>query len=288
MREQTRVEYSTVRDRPYDLPDDNNVAVWVILNIEHYKIDMPSTALYPPGTQNDPDILNFGWRDYGLRAGFWRLLDILDDHGVRAAVTLNSEVCEYEPDVVEAGMERDWEYLGHGITNSMEIHEYDDERAAIEQVRDDIEAFTGTQPRGWLGPALAESYDTPDLLAELGFDYLCDWCNDDQPYPFDVETGRLINVPYSIEINDIPMTLSYGFTGEQIGEAIKDQFDRLYEEGTESGNAKVCAIALHPFITGRPFRAKYFDEALEYIVSHDDVWLATGSDIADHYYENYH
>lgn len=288
MREQTRVEYSTVRDRPYDLPDDNNVAVWVILNIEHYKIDMPSTALYPPGTQNDPDILNFGWRDYGLRAGFWRLLDILDDHGVRAAVTLNSEVCEYEPDVVEAGMERDWEYLGHGITNSMEIHEYDDERAAIEQVRDDIEAFTGTQPRGWLGPALAESYDTPDLLAELGFDYLCDWCNDDQPYPFDVETGRLINVPYSIEINDIPMTLSYGFTGEQIGEAIKDQFDRLYEEGKEPGNAKVCAIALHPFITGRPFRAKYFDEALEYIVSHDDVWLATGSDIADHYYENYH
>ena len=287
MRDQTRVDYSPVSEREYDLPDGNNVAVWIGLNIEHFKIDQPAEAIHPPAAENDPDILNFGWRDYGLRAGFWRMLEILDRHDLRASVLLNSEVCLHEPAVVEAGIERDWEFLGHGITNAREVHEYDDERAAIEQTRDELTEFIGEQPRGWLGPALAESYDTPDLLAELGFEYLCDWCNDDQPYSFNVEEGRLINVPYSIEINDIPMTLGYGLSGPQIGQAIKDQFDVYYEEGKKAGNGRVMAIALHPFITGQPFRAKYLDEALSHIADHDDVWFATSGEIADHYFEQY-
>lgn len=288
MRDQTRVDYSPTVERDFDLPGDDNVAVWVGLNVEHFKIDEPAESIHPPAAENEPDILNFGWRDYGLRAGFWRMLDVFDRHDLRVSMILNSEVCQHEPRVVEAAMDRDWEFIGHGITNTKEIHEYEDERAAIERATDDIADFTGERPRGWLGPALAESYDTPDHLAELGYDYLCDWCNDDQPYPFNVGEYDLINVPYSIEINDIPMTLGYGMAAPEIGQAIEDQFDVYYEEGRESGNGRVMAIALHPFITGQPFRAKYLDDALDYITDHDDVWLTTGEEIADHYYENYY
>lgn len=289
MRDQSRFEYSPVHERAFDLPDGNNVAVWVIPNVEHYKIDRPSTAIYPPATENTPDVLNYGWRDYGPRAGIWRLMDVLDDHDVRATVALNAEVCDHQPEIVEAGMERDWAFMGHGTTNA-QLHvdlDEDEERGLIRATRDRIEDFTGERPRGWLGPALAETFATPDLLAEEGFDYVCDWCNDDQPYPMHVRDGTLVSMPYSIEINDIPMFLSYGMTGPDFERAIKDQFDVLYEEGARSGNAKVMAISVHPFLTGVPYRSKYFDSALEYITDHDDVWLATGDEIADHYADSY-
>jgi peptidoglycan/xylan/chitin deacetylase (PgdA/CDA1 family) len=289
MKNQSRFDYEPNPERDFDLPNGENVALWVIPNIEHYKIDVPSTAIYPPGMEYTPDVLNYGWRDYGPRAGIWRMMDVLDKHDVRATVALNAEVCDHQPEIVEAGMERDWEFMGHGTTNAqphVDLEE-DEERKLIEATRDHIEEFTGERPRGWLGPELAETFKTPDLLAEAGFDYLCDWCNDDQPYPMHVEEGDLITVPYSIEINDIPMFLTYGMTGPQFEEAIKSQFDVLHEEGKAPGNAKVMAIALHPFLTGLPFRSKHLDNALEYITGHDDVWVTTGGEIADHYNENY-
>lgn len=289
MRDQSRFDYEPAPERDFDLPNGENVAVWVIPNIEHYKIDVPSTAIYPPGTEYTPDVLNYGWRDYGPRAGIWRMMDVLDKHDVRATVALNAQVCDHQPEIVEAGMERDWKFMGHGTTNAqphVDLSEQE-ERELVEATRDHIEAFTGERPNGWLGPELAETFNTPDLLAEAGFEYLCDWCNDDQPYELHVEEGDLITVPYSIEINDIPMFLTYGMTPPQFEQAIKDQFDVLYEEGKEPGNAKVMAIALHPFLTGLPFRSKYLDNALEYITDHEDVWVTTGDEIAEHYIENY-
>lgn len=289
MRDQTRVEYVPTPEREFDLPEGANVALWVIPNIEHYKIDRPSTAIYPPGTEYTPDVLNYGWRDYGVRAGIWRLMGILDDYDIPGTVALNAEVCDQYPRIIEAGGERGWEFMGHGTSNArphVDL-EADEERELIRTTRDRIKAATGVRPRGWLGPELAETFNTPDLLAEEGFDYVCDWCNDDQPYPMRVETDELLAMPYSIEINDVPMFLTYGLTGPQFEQALRDQFEVLYEEGATAGNAKVMAIALHPFLTGLPFRSKYLDNALSYITSHDDVWVTTGSEIADHYAENY-
>lgn len=289
MRDQSRFDYAPVTEREFDLPNGENVAVWVIPNVEHYKIDVPSTAIYPPGTEYTPDVLNYGWRDYGPRAGIWRLMDVLDDHDIRATVALNAEVCDHQPEIVEAGMERDWEFMGHGTTNARPLVDLEEgeERDQIEATRDHIAEFTGEQPRGWLGPELAETFNTPDLLAESGFDYVCDWCNDDQPYEMKVRNEELISMPYSIEINDIPMFLTYGMTGPQFEQAVKDQFDVLYAEGEADGNAKVMAIALHPFLIGLPFRSKYLDNALDYITDHERVWMATGGEIADRYIETH-
>lgn len=142
-----------------------------------------------------------------------------------------------------------------------------------------IEHSTGSRPRGWLGPGLTETIQTPRLLAGLGLSYLLDWTNDDQPYWLNVP--GMLSVPYSVELNDIGLFTMRGLSGPQFLQTVKDQFDQLYADSAGSG--RVMALALHPFVTGQPFRAKYLDQALEYIAGHPGVWLTTSDKIAEHY-----
>lgn len=230
-----------------------------------------------------PDVLNYSWRDYGVRVGIWRLMDVMQRCGFRGTAALNSDVCASYPQILEAGNALGWEWMGHGLNNSTLINRQDEaeERAMIAEVRDTIAKSTGRAPRGWLGPALTESHRTPDLLAEAGFDYVADWANDEQPYTMRVSSGRLTAIPYSLEINDIPAFLDRGLSGEAFSRMICDQFDVLYEDSAVSG--RVMSIGLHPFLIGRPFRAKYLEQALRHIAARSDAWLATGSEIIDAY-----
>ena len=281
-----RFDYSPIiKRKPLTWPNGARVAVWIIPNIEHFEFDLPGTALFPLNLV--PDVLNYGWRDYSVRVGVWRLMDTLDKYGVRATVALNAAVCEHYPIIIEEGKKRNWEFMGHGMTNSQLLSGLpeEEERKVIRQTIHTITQSVGKAPEGWLGPALAETFITPDLLAEEGIRYLCDWCNDDQPYAMKVKKGQLLSVPYSIELNDIPFFIGKGNSGADFLQAIKDQFDVLYEEGKTNG--RVMAIALHPFIISVPYRHKYFAEALEYICRHREVWLATGSEIANWYYDHY-
>jgi len=152
-------------------------------------------------------------------------------------------------------------------------------------VVDTIHKSTGKRPRGWLSPALSESHRTLDLLAECGIEYVCNWVNDEQPYPMRVKTGLMISIPYSIEINDIPAFLDLKQSAEMFGRMICDQFDVLYEDGAKTG--RVMAISLHPFLIGHPYRSKYFAKALAHITSRQEVWITTGSEIVDWYRQNY-
>jgi peptidoglycan/xylan/chitin deacetylase (PgdA/CDA1 family) len=215
-------------------------------------------------------------------------MEVLDRYHLRATVALNSDVCHYNPQIIEAGKARQWEWMGHGITNSRRLSGLDEEmeQDTIRTVVDTITASTGVAPKGWLSPGLTETYHTPDLLAEAGISYVADWCVDDQPFPMHVRAGRLISVPYSQELNDIPAFMRKGMMPEEFCRTIVDQFDTLYQEGGESG--RVMALALHPFLSGHPFRAKWIGKALEHITGHNDVWLATGGQIADWYYEHYY
>ena len=284
MQKHERYDYSPIVDREkLELPDGARVAVWVIPNVEHFDFDKPSTSITPVTAMLQPDVLNYAWRDYGARVGIWRMMEIMERNGFKGSVTLNSEVCRHYPRIIEAGNELGWEWLGHGRSNSELINGQgeEEERKIIKSVVDTIREGTGTAPKGWLGPALTESHNTPDILAENGIEYLCDWCNDDQPYKMNVKTGSLISVPYSIEVNDIPAFLDKGMTGDQFYQMIIDQFDGLYEEGGTSG--RVMAICLHPFLIGHPFRAKYLDKALKYIAQRNEVWITRGGDINDWY-----
>jgi peptidoglycan/xylan/chitin deacetylase (PgdA/CDA1 family) len=267
-------------------PNGARVAVWIIPNIEHFHVD--KRIVEAGGNTPLPDVPSYASRDYGNRIGIWRLMDCLDQHGIRGTVALNSDVCRFEPQVVRAGMERGWEWMGHGMTNSERLSgmSEEQERQTIRTVVETIADFTGVAPRGWLGPAMGENFGTLDILAEHGIQYVCDWTADDQPFPLRVKQGRLISIPYTGELNDIRAFIRQNQTPEQFCQFICDQFDVLYEEGARSG--QVMAIALHPFLIGHPFRIKWLNQALTYLTRHKEIWLTTGGEIADWYFQHYY
>ncbi|HLY66842.1 MAG TPA: polysaccharide deacetylase family protein, partial [Chloroflexota bacterium] len=219
--ENERYPYSPLPERPVlRWPNDARIALWIIPNIEHFRF---TTA--PNGI---PDVPDYSERDYGNRVGVWRLMDILDKYRLRATVALNCDVCKFEPQIIRAGMERNWEWMGHGITNSERLTDLDEpaERDLIRSVVDTIKESTGTSPRGWLGPGRQENVRTPDLLAEAGIEYVVDWLADDLPVPMRVKQGRLLAMPYS-GISDMSAFAGSHWPGELFERMIRDQFDVL-------------------------------------------------------------
>ena len=281
--DQSLYAYSPITERaPLRWPEGRLVAFYLGLNVEHFRLDLPATSTAPATVGLVPDPMNYGWRDYGVRVGVWRLIDLLDRLGMPASVNLNSEVCRHYPQIIEAGVERGWAWLGHGQTNSimqagMGLEE---ERAYLEEMHATITQATGTSPRGWLGPALTETFNTPALLAELGYTYVLDWCNDDQPYPLNVE--GLISVPYSVDVNDITLFLGRNLPGDEYVRCVLDAVDQLIEDADED-NGRVMALPIHPFIVNQPSRHRYLARALEEIRAREEVWVTTSDAIAEHY-----
>ena len=196
--------------------------------------------------------------------GIWRQMEMMKELSIPGTVALNSLVCEVYPQVVRACMELGWEFMGHGRTNSESLNGMDEhrERDVIAEVLSRIEAFTGRWPAGWLGPGLAETHRTLDILAEYGVRYTADWVNDDQPHRLHTSHGDIVSLPYSNEINDIGV-FRRGQTGGEFEQIIKDQFDQLYEDSAHTG--RVMCIALHPYITGVPHRARHLKAAFQYM-----------------------
>jgi allantoinase len=283
-------DYWPITQRPpLEWPEGKGLAFWIGLNIEHFELGKPSTSIAPVTAGLPVDPMNHGWRDYGTRVGVWRLIELLDSLELRASVLLNSDVCAEYPQIVEAGNERGWAWLGHGKNNSnlwtgMELEQ---EREALAAMVAELRRGTGKDPKGWLGPALTETSNTPELLAEQGFTYVLDWCADDQPFPLNVEAGRMISLPYSVELNDITLFLGTGTQGADFAQLVSDQFEVLHAESKRRPGA-VMALSLHPFLINQPFRHKYLAQVLEYVRGHDDVWFATSDEIADWYLERYY
>ncbi|MQB44609.1 polysaccharide deacetylase family protein [Rhizobium sp. ICMP 5592] len=280
--ENTLYDYSPIIDRPkIAWPNGARVAFYVGLNVEHFELGKPSTSIWQGTAHLQPDPLNHGWRDYGTRVGIWRMIESFDRHGIRPSVLLNSDVVAHYPEIIEAGRRRNWAWLAHGKTNSM-LHANmapEEERHFLTDVIDTIEHATGQRPKGWMGPGLTETFETPRILKELGLSYVLDWTADDQPFALNV--SGMISVPYSVELNDLLLFGANGLTGEQFYQTVVDQFDQLYADSASSG--RVMALALHPFVVGQAFRAKYLDKALAYIAAHEGVWLTTSDEIAAHY-----
>ncbi len=281
----TRYDYSPIVHRPrMEWPGGARVALWLGPNIECFHIDKP----LPRVNESLPDVQSYSLRDYGSRVGVFRMMEVLDKYRIRASVLLNAEVCAQHPAIIEEGNKRSWEWLGHGMNNNVRMNTYGPkkERKVIRKVRDIIAHATGKAPKGWLGPGLAETCDTPDHLAAEGFEYVCDWGCDDQPVPMRVKAGRMITVPYQQGINDISLLVHANHTPAEYYRMLCDQFDTLYREGEHGG--RVMAIPLHPYVTALPFRIGYLDRALDYICSHDGVWKTTAGEIADWYYQHYY
>jgi peptidoglycan/xylan/chitin deacetylase (PgdA/CDA1 family) len=228
-------------------------------------------------------------RDYGNRVGHVRQMKLLDKYGIRGSISLSAGLCEHHPEIIEMCRERDWEFFSHGIYNTRYTYGMveEQERAMILDSIDTIEQHTGRKPAGYLAPALSHSEVTIDLFAELGGVYTCDLFHDDQPTPVRTRGGqRFVSVPYSLEMNDTIAFVVNRMEPRRYGEMLRECFDRLYEEGAESGT--VMCIPTHNYQISTPHRIKAFEEALDYITSHPDVWVTTGREIAEFYLQNHY
>jgi len=275
-----RIPYSPIFDRPeLLLPGGARLAIWVIVNIEEWNPceTMPRTVLTPPaGGSPIPDVPNWAWHEYGNRVGFWRMLNVFDTLNIRAALAINgSAIRAYQP-ISDAALERGWEFVGHGYTQK-NMQKVEDERADIVRTTEAIREFTGQAPHGWLGPGLTETWETPDILVEAGYDYICDWVLDDRPVWLKTRGRPIVSVPYTQECNDVAMMLIQHHAAAEYRSRAIDQFEQLHSDAQHE--PRVMALVVHPYIMGVPHRLRYFREALAHIHSRPGVVFTTGSDI---------
>lgn len=279
-----RIPYVAAPDRPrLTLPDGARVAVWIIVNVEHWNITraMPRTVLPPPmGQPLLPDVPNWSWHEYGMRAGFWRQHKALTSRGIPSVLALNGKVCDSYPRIVEAALEAGWEFMGHGYEQGP-MHKLEDQHDAIRRAQDRIEAFCGYRPRSWESPGLTETEATLDLLRQEGVEYLADWVIDDLPQRIDTPHGVMTTVPYTVEMNDITVFALQQHSAEEFLTRGIAQYDRLHEEGAEQ--ARVMAISIHPYITGVPHRIGALERLLDYIGEKGGAKFMTASQIGDWY-----
>jgi len=279
-----RLAYSAIAERaPLKLPDGARMVVWVIVNVEEWDATqtMPRTVITPPaGGSPSPDIPNWAWHEYGNRVGFWRMLEVFDEFSIPAVLAINgSAIAAYRP-IVQAALKRKWEFIGHGFTQR-NMQKVPDERADIRKTAEAIAAATGQRPRGWLGPGLTETWETPDLLVEEGYGYVCDWVLDDQPVWLKTRTRPIVNLPYTQECNDVAMMLIQHHKASEYHDRAIDQFKQIHADAADS--ARVMALVLHPYIMGAPHRLKYFRKAVEAMRRKSDVLFWTGGQILDWY-----
>jgi peptidoglycan/xylan/chitin deacetylase (PgdA/CDA1 family) len=279
-----RCDYSAIVDRPrLNYPGNPRVVVWTIVNLEVWDISRPMARQVLPAPMGQPllpDVPNWSWHEYGMRVGVWRFFELLRALHIRPTLSINARVCiDYER-VARQALEDGWEFMGHSY-EQMPIHKVDDQRGMIAKSLDTLERFTGTRPIGWLGPGLTETLETPELLVQAGIKYIGDWVYDDEPTTIRTASGPLVTLPYSVELNDIPMMIVKHHEAAYWRQSCIDYFDRLYKEGAE--RPRIMAIAIHPYISGQPHRIAYLEQVYEHINAHADIAHMNGAEIYAHY-----
>ena len=271
-------------------PEKARVALCVIVNLEHMEWQAPESA-YQAATLSGgawrlpyPDYIGYSHREYGHRVGIFRVLKALQKYGIPATIAMDSLTAQHYPYLVDYCKERGCEFIGHGVSVSRMITSKmseGEEREYIREAIDVLTSATGSTPAGWLGPEYGESTRTPQLLAEAGLRYVCDWTNDEQPYPLNSPAGEAYALPIMLELDDVNALWDRRVTIGRYRDMLKEAFDTMYGEAARSG--RLLVLNLHPWLIGQPFRIRYLDNALEYITRRQGVWAATGSEIVDWY-----
>jgi peptidoglycan/xylan/chitin deacetylase (PgdA/CDA1 family) len=286
------------RRKPLKWPDGKRLALIITLNCEYWDLLKESGKPYyagGPPTIPDPlpgnvaDYPNFTWREYGLRVGCWRLFDVFEKAGARFSVTFNAKTALERPEIIEHVKSLGWELVAHNYEQGELLPQYmfdpEGEKKVIAETLKVYEQKVGRKAPGWLSSSLRSTPNTPDILAEAGLKFLCDYMNDDQPYLIHTAHGPLVNVPYSVEINDFTFFHRRAMTSEDALLMLKAQFNELYAESATTG--KMMNIGLHPHVSGHPHRMQFFRDFLSYVKRFDDVWWATREEVADWYLANH-
>lgn len=283
-----RFAYAAMAGRPIiRWPEGKKLAVWVVPNVEHYEFQPGDHNVRNPWPRTAaPDALNYPAKEYGNRVGLDRIFETTDKLDIRCTVSMSLAVPAMFPDLFAQMKQRQWDFMCHGLYNSQYLWDVplESERRFIHDCKRQMDEVTGNLQHGWFSPACSHTLRTADIVAEAGFHYYCDLYHDDQPFPVMNTVGDLISIPYSMDVNDVVVHLAGG-EGDDFERIIVDQFRTLYRESERTG--LVMCIAFHPYLTGQLHRVRAFERALRYVLSHDDVWMATGQEIASWYIDHH-
>ncbi len=273
------------RRKPVAWPGGARIALWVVPALEWFPLNMSGQPFKPPGAMQTayPDLRHYTLRDYGNRVGIFRIMKALERHGIAATVAVNAAVAVRYPALLAQCKRLGWEIMANGLDMDHLHHgglDAEEEKRWITQSLDLLRQASGQPVRGWLSPAKSESFQTLDLLAQAGLDYVCDWVNDDMPYAMRTQTKPLVAMPHPIDIDDYTILVNNHHTEDDFRDQLIDHFDVLYRESS-ADNGRVMAISLHPWVIGQPYRIRALEEALAHIMRHRGVWAATGSQILD-------
>ena len=266
-------------------PSAGSIIVHLVVNVEHWQFEssMPRTIITPPhGKETVPDVPNFSWADYGMRAGLPRIIAAIRDRGLTASTSFNAGVIQAYPQAAEAMHAAGWEFIGHGVhQKSLNDSKGESEETLIATSLDMVERYTGKRPRGWLSPGLRETYDTPELLKKQGVDYVFDWVVDDVPNWMTTRNGPLLSLPYNLEINDSIIYAIERHSSDEMYERLVRTL-ALFEREAVS-HPRVLAIGLHPHLIGVPHRFASLEKMLDLLMKSSNVCFMNGEQIADWY-----
>lgn len=280
-----RIPYRLSSARPRLPPlRGGRILAHVVVNVEHWLFDqpMPRTIITPPhGRETVPDVPNFSWADYGMRAGLPRILKALGDRGLPASTSINAGVIDAYPQAAEAMLAAGWEFIGHGLHQRAVNHAEGGEDALVAAALEKLAAFTGKRTTGWLSPGLRETVDTPEVLRRNGVDHVFDWVVDDLPSWMTTGEGPLLAVPYNVEVND---SIIYAVEKHASGEMLRRLDFTLRRFQTEiAENPRVLALGLHPHLIAVPHRIHELEAMLDLLQASADVVFTTGPEIRDWY-----
>ncbi len=287
-----RLVYAPMATRPQvTWPEGKLLAFWHAPNVEHYDY-IASGGGSPQGRVAYPDMQHYGHRDYGNRVGLWRMLRVVDEFQMPSTVSLSLSLLEEQPEVRDAMFARDWEIMSHGISNLRPLYdmprEEEDAFYALSQQLSET-YYGGRRIKGMLGPKISGTDHTADLMVEHGMQYFADWIHDEQPRPLRTASdGRLVSVPYSYMLNDVPMLHARALSGRDFVDLALAQIDRLLRDAEEDGQARVACLATHPFLVGQPWFPRFYQEIFARVREDDRVWCTTAGEITDHYLEHHY
>ena len=280
---QPRYAYSPITERPdFSWPGGKRLAVYFALGIEEYVFGEGITEDLFPGASK-PDYVNTSWRDYGNRVGAFRLIERFHRERLPLAILLNTEVYDHAPQLATFASRHGCEIVAHGRTNSDTLAGRDesDEARYLEAASARIAEHQGARPAGWSSPWLAHTDRTVDLLQEAGYRYVIDLGMDDQPVWLKARGGRLLSLPYALELNDSTTIVGRQASATDFAQMIIDQFDEMLEQS--AAQPLVMPVVVHSFISGQPFRIRALRRALDHLAARrDKVWFTTPGDIAAH------
>jgi peptidoglycan/xylan/chitin deacetylase (PgdA/CDA1 family) len=279
-----RYDWSMLTERkPVEWPGGKRLALWVNVALQYFPLNQQGKPFPPVGgmTTAYPDLRHYTLREYGNRVGIFRFLKAFDRYGIRPTFAVCGRLAERYPYLLNRLVERGDEIIAHGW--HMDAPHYGgmdeaDEAGLIDRTLGVLREKTGRAVAGWLSPSKSQSSNTPDLLAERGVRYMCDWINDDMPFPFRTRAGEIVAMPLSTELEDRFIVQSNLHSESEYADQLRDAFDYLYAESAEQGG-RLLAMSLHPWMLGQPHRIGHLESLLEYITEHEGVWSAPAGEI---------